>query len=70
MFWYHVNPVLGHKHWVQCIAWAPDATSLASGGRDNEVPMILIVFVLCIHYADPHLESGEWRRGLQATERP
>jgi hypothetical protein len=26
-----------HKHWVQCIAWAPDATVLASGGLDNVV---------------------------------
>ena len=29
----------GHSGWVLCLAWAPDAQLLASGGMDGEVRM-------------------------------
>ncbi len=30
-------PCAGHKNWVLCVAWSPDAALVASGGMDGEV---------------------------------
>ena len=30
-------PMQGHKNWVLCLAWSPDAKMLASGGMDGSI---------------------------------
>jgi WD40 repeat protein len=29
--------IVGHKNWVLCVAWSPDARVIATGSYDNTV---------------------------------
>lgn len=32
--------IAGHKNWVLCVAWSPDALVIATGSYDNTVPSL------------------------------
>jgi len=35
--------IVGHKNWVLCVAWSPDAKVIATGSMDNTVASIMEV---------------------------
>jgi ribosome assembly protein 4 len=35
--------IVGHKNWVLCVAWSPDAKVIATGSMDNTVDSFMEV---------------------------
>ena len=49
----------GHKNWVLCVAWSPDANIIATGSMDNTVPS----------HASRYVADGRYDYGSLKLER-